>query len=112
MTTPINASIIMTATPAIVVTLAYFAKQEKITLRKTIGILIAGIGVYFFLTIDGSSFESVHFIGDLLVLTNALTYGVYLVIVKPLLVKYHPITVVKWVFLFGGIIGGFIACGS
>ena len=50
MTTPINASIIMTVNPIIVVTLAYLAKQEKITYKKIVGILIAGTSAYFFLT--------------------------------------------------------------
>jgi drug/metabolite transporter (DMT)-like permease len=47
------------------------------------------------------SFSSDTFVGDLLILINATFYGVYLVIVKPLLARYHPITVMKWVFLFG-----------
>ncbi len=32
---------------------------------------------------------------------NASSYGVYLVLISPLMRKYHPITVIKWVFLFG-----------
>jgi drug/metabolite transporter (DMT)-like permease len=104
MTTPINASIIMTVNPIIVVTLAYLTKQEKITYKKIIGILIAGISAYFFLTKDGSSFNDDHFLGDFLILVNASSYGIYLILAKPLLRKYNPITVVKWMFLFGGII--------
>jgi len=37
----------------------------------------------------------------LLVLINAFAYGVYLVAVKPLMSKYHPLTIISWVFLFG-----------
>lgn len=104
MTTPINASIIMTINPIIVVTLAYFAKLEKITPKKIIGILIAGVSAYFFLTKDGSSFNDHHFLGDFLILVNATSYGIYLIIAKPLLVKYNPMTVVKWMFFFGSLI--------
>ncbi len=104
MTTPINASIIITVNPIIVVTLAYFAKQEKITLKKIIGVLIAGVSVYFFLTKEGASFNDDHFMGDFLILVNASSYGIYLVLAKPLLTKYNPMTVVKWMFLFGGLI--------
>jgi drug/metabolite transporter (DMT)-like permease len=39
--------------------------------------------------------------GDIFILLNAASYAVYLVIVKPLMKKYHPMTVIKWVFLFG-----------
>jgi drug/metabolite transporter (DMT)-like permease len=104
MTTPINASIIMTINPIIVVTLAYFAKMEKITPQKIIGILIAGISVYFFLTKDGASFNDNHFLGDFLILINASSYGIYLVLAKPLMIKYNPMTVVKWMFFFGSLI--------
>ena len=45
---------------------------------------------------SGASWE-----GDLLVLINAFAYGVYLVAVKPLMSKYHPLTIISWVFLFG-----------
>lgn len=104
MTTPINASIIMTVNPIIVVALAYFAKLERITLKKVLGIFIAGVSVYFFLTKDGSSFNDDHFLGDFLILVNASSFGIYLVLAKPLLVKYNPMTVVKWMFIFGAII--------
>lgn len=39
--------------------------------------------------------------GDLMILLNASSYGVYLVIVKPLMKKYNPITVIRWAFTFG-----------
>ncbi|MCK5907659.1 MAG: DMT family transporter, partial [Flavobacteriales bacterium] len=40
-------------------------------------------------------------LGNLMILVNAASYAMYLVVVKPLMKKYHPITVSKWVFLFG-----------
>ena len=40
-------------------------------------------------------------IGNLFVLLNATSYALYLVIVKPLMKKYHPITVMFYVFGFG-----------
>ena len=42
--------------------------------------------------------------GNLLIILNATSYGLYLVLVKPLMKKYSPITVIKWVFTFGLII--------
>ena len=104
MTTPINASIIMTINPIIVVILAYLAKLEKITLKKIIGILVGGLSVYFFLIKDGASFNDDHFLGDFFILLNASSYAIYLILAKPLMSKYNPMTVVKWVFFFGSII--------
>ena len=40
-------------------------------------------------------------IGDILILINCISWSIYMVMVKPLMMKYKTVTVVKWVFLFG-----------
>jgi drug/metabolite transporter (DMT)-like permease len=47
------------------------------------------------------SFSSDTFLGDVFIFINATAYGVYLVLISPLMKKYHPVTVIKWVFLLG-----------
>jgi len=42
--------------------------------------------------------------GDLLILVNATSYSIYLVIVKPLMAHYKPITVITWVFFVGWLV--------
>ena len=37
-------------------------------------------------------------------MTNAIIYAYYLIIAKPLLHKYSPLTVIKWTFFFGGLL--------
>ena len=49
----------------------------------------------------GDRVESVNWQGDLLVLLNASSYAAYLVLVKPLMSKYHPLTVVRYTFTIG-----------
>nr|WP_262914141.1 DMT family transporter [Portibacter lacus] len=41
-----------------------------------------------------------YIFGNSLVFLNAIVYGLYLVLIKPMLKKYHPLTVIKWVFTF------------
>ncbi len=36
-----------------------------------------------------------------MVLINAISYSIYIIILKKLTDKYHPFTFIKWVFLFG-----------
>ena len=48
-----------------------------------------------------SSFDNYFFIGNLLVFINATSYAIYLVLVKGLMKKYQPLTVMFFVFLFG-----------
>lgn len=102
LTTPIDAAIIMTIIPVFVLGISTFLGQEKLTLRKIIGMFF-GLGGALTLVTYGKSINlnSEAFQGNILVLINALSYGSYLVVVQPLMKKYHPLTVIKWVFTFG-----------
>ena len=40
-------------------------------------------------------------LGNLLVFINATSYSLYLIIVKKLTEKYHPLTFIKWIYLIG-----------
>jgi len=102
LTLPINAAVIMTSTPILVLIVAAILIRERITLLRASGIGLGLAGALLILLMGKEvSFSSDTFVGDLLILVNATSYGVYLVIVKPLVAKYHPITVMKWIFLFG-----------
>jgi len=101
-TTPINAAIVMTSTPVLVLLAASLLLREKITRSKIIGIVSGITGALLIILVGKDfSFGSETMLGDLLVLINASSYAVYLVMVKPLMKKYHPLTVIKWIFLFG-----------
>ena len=91
----------MTTTPIIVLIISAIIIKEKITRRKIIGIACGAIGATLLIGGKDFSFNTNYFWGDIFILINAASFGVFLVIVKPLMRKYHPITVVKWTFLFG-----------
>ena len=101
-TSPINASIIMTSNPILVLIISHLMLREVITKHKIIGVSIGGLGALFLL-LSTKAGNSIHasLLGDLMIFINAMSYGVYLVIVKPLLSKYKPTTVIFWVFFFG-----------
>ncbi|MEH0157753.1 DMT family transporter [Limibacter armeniacum] len=101
MTSPINASVIMTSTPIIVLLVSSVLIRERITIKKFIGIGLGLIGALWLIGGEGLTFNSETVIGDLTVFANAAAYSIYLVIVKPLMARYHPYTITKWIFLFG-----------
>lgn len=102
LTTPINAAVIMVTNPILVLIMGAFLATEVITKRKMLGIALGTIGAISLITYGGAvELNSNHFWGNIMVLINAASYGVYLVLVKPLMQKYKPITVISWVFLFG-----------
>ena len=96
----INAGIIMTTNPILVLILAYFLIREKITLTKVSGILLGATGAVL-LTLAGSSGKGDSLLGDAFLFVNAVSYAIYLVIAKPLMKKYNPLTVITYVFTFG-----------
>ena len=102
LTTPINAAIIMTISPVLVIITSAIIIKEKITLRKIIGIILGLIGACILILNSGDiSFENDFFTGNILVLINATSYAIYLVLVKTLMKRYNPITVMFYVFIFG-----------
>lgn len=102
LTTPINAAIVMTTNPILVMLLSFIIVKEAISFRKILGITLGLIGASILILSDGSiDLSSNNSTGNLFVFINATSYGLYLVIVKPLLNKYHPLTVLFYAFAFG-----------
>ncbi len=102
LTGPIHASLIMTTTPILVLMISSIWLGEKITLRKIIGVLVGGSGAVLLITYGETvSFQSDQLLGDLQILINATSYGIYLVIVKSLMARYQSFTVLFWLFFFG-----------
>lgn len=101
-TTPINAALMMTTTPILVLLLSGIFHDEKITWLKIAGVICGAAGAVLVI-LSGKEITrgSGQTMGDIFVLLNATSYAIYLVIVKPLMKKYHPITVITWVFIFG-----------
>ena len=108
LTSPIHASLIMTITPIFVLLVSYILLGSVITNRKLIGIFIGGVGAAMLLVYSAensgsANLSGVSMLGDTLILINALSYGIYLVVAKPLMKKYRPLTVVTWVFIIGAV---------
>ena len=96
----INAGIIMTINPILVVILSFFILKEKITWKKSVGILIGATGAVL-LTLTAGTGSGDSLLGDLFLFINATSYAIYLVLVKPLMKKYKPFTVITYIFSFG-----------
>jgi len=101
LTSPVDASIIITAIPVLVLIFSAFILKERITKNKLIGIIIGAIGAILLVWYGQSSGGTSSLLGNIFVLINSISYALYLVLIKPLLKKYSPITVISWVFLFG-----------
>lgn len=101
-TSAINSSIIMVATPILVLVLSGLIIGERITWGKALGVALGATGALSLIALkpDGDA-GGATVLGDMFILINATAYGIYLVIVKPLMRRYTAITVMSWSFMFG-----------
>ena len=102
MTSPISASVIMVTSPIIVLSFATIFLNEKATKKKLAGIFIGMAGAAL-LIVYGQTFKmgDSEVLGNFLILVNATSYALYLILIKNLSKKYHPLTFAKWLYLFG-----------
>ena len=103
LSTPINSAVLITITPILVVILSALFIKEKITLRRGMGVFMGLIGALALILFGAEIRQDATNIplGNLLFIVNATSYGLYLIIVKKLLEKYHPFTLMKWMFGIG-----------
>lgn len=106
LSTPINSSVLVTITPIIVVVLSALYIQEKITWQKSSGILLGFIGALLLVLMGAETRQDAPNIplGNMLFIVNATSYGTYLILVKKLIEKYHPFTLMKWLFAIAVVI--------
>ncbi|HUX55726.1 MAG TPA: DMT family transporter [Bacteroidales bacterium] len=102
LTSPINSSIILSTNPIFAFIFAALILKEKISFLKGTGLAIGLSGVLMLILQNGTpDMASSTFIGDVFTLVNTISWAFYTVIIKRMLEKYHPITVMKWTFFFG-----------
>ena len=102
LTTPVDASLIHVLNPILVMLFAGIIIREKITWIKIAGIALGGGGALVLILYGKSVNMSTNsFAGNICIFLNMVFYALYLVLLKPMAVKYHPITILMWVSLFG-----------
>lgn len=101
LTKPSDASLIMTITPVFVLVFSAYFLKEKLSLKKWVGVFIGFSGAILLCGTTFLNTGAYTFWGDFMVFVNALLYGLYLILVKPLAQKYHPVTLFKWICLIG-----------
>ncbi|MDD7915721.1 DMT family transporter [Polaribacter ponticola] len=103
LTTPISASVMMVTSPILVLIFSSILIRKPIGRQRVLGVIIGLIGTVLLITYGNAADSNAtnSNLGNFLVFVNAASYGLYLVISKNLIVKYHPIFLVKWLYLLG-----------
>lgn len=101
-TSPIDASIVVTMLPILTMILAAIILKEPITVMKAVGVLVGASGALLLVfhspvLHNGRS----NFWGNLIVFGAVGSFALYLTLFKNLITRYSAVTVMKWMFLFG-----------
>jgi len=99
--TPSHASLLYAMTPLVVLLFAGRLLREERLVAKTVGILVAFLGVGVILFERGLRNELTVLRGDLIILVAVLGWSLYTVLSKRLLTRYDPMTVTTWSIVSG-----------
>lgn len=103
-TSAVTASLLITLLPVFTMVLSFMILKEPISWMKTMGVVIGGSGALILIlsNADGHGNSSVK--GILLILLSSICFAFYLTLFKKLIAKFHPIHLMKWMFLFAFLI--------
>lgn len=102
LTYPIHAVLLMLTTPILITIIAAWLLKERINVYKIAGLGFGITGAVILISSGKNSGSGGNVIlGDILVLINAVSYTVYFILVKPLMLKYDPVQVIRVVFTWG-----------
>ncbi len=102
-TTATSAAILMPSIPVFAAMLAGLLGIERMAWKKWVGVVFAVTGALIMLGMAGLGLSRTALMGNALVLLNCASFALYLVLQRPLLERLHPMTVLGWAFLFGGL---------
>jgi len=93
-----NTSLILSTSPIFVAIIGTLAGQEKLRRWNWLGTLLSFTGLYLLVWGSGTGLKwgSETLLGSLLVLASACTWGLYTVLLKPLVQRYSATKVTAW----------------
>lgn len=101
---PIDISIIMTLPPVFVLLITAITGHQRPSWGEIAGIAVSMVGAAVVILAGGrGEGGSDRLLGDLLAVASTICYALYLVILEGPTRRYHPSTMLRWVFLFAAI---------
>ncbi len=102
-TTAANGALLYAATPVFVLIFSRVFLAETITVKKSIGIALAFVGVVVVIFEKGISLSSDYTYGNLVVLVAVLCWGLFTIFGKSMVIKYGALQSTSMAAFLGGI---------
>lgn len=102
LTFPIHAALLLLITPILIVFISAWLLKERLGLYKFAGLVLGISGaLVLILAKENAGIGDNVFMGDIFIVINAVSYTIYFILIKPLMLKYNPIVILRWVFTLG-----------
>lgn len=102
-TTPTNAALFYSTTPAVVIVMSTIMGKEKLRIMRGIGILIAFIGVCLIIFEKGIDFSSEYMIGNMLLVVAVFAWAYYTVQGRSFVLEYGAFSISIITMVIGAI---------
>ncbi len=99
-----NTSLLAVTIPIFTLSIGAIWGVERLRKLKIVGIILAAIGVVLLIDPRNASFSSETTLGDLLVILNSLSYGIYVAVSKDTITRNGAIKSTAWIFIFGSLV--------
>jgi drug/metabolite transporter (DMT)-like permease len=99
-----NTSLLAVTIPIFTLMISAAAGTEKLRGPTIVGIIFAAAGVVLLIDPGAASFSSETTIGDLMIVINSLSYGIYVATSKEVITRNGPFRSMMWVFIFASVI--------
>lgn len=99
-TTATNATLLTAMTPILTLSVASFLSEQRPPTRRLLGIPVALAGLLWLLDVSRLDFGDRTFVGNALILANALSYSIFLVLARDILRRHSAVRVTAAIFRY------------
>ena len=99
-----NTSLLAVTIPIFAIAVGAATGSERLRPVKIGGIILAAIGIIILIDPRNASFSSQTTIGDIMIVINSLSYGIYVATSKSVVTRNGAFRSIMWIFIFASII--------
>ena len=99
-----NTSLLAVTIPIFTLAVSAIVGTEKLRLIKVVGIILAAVGIIYLIDPRNASFSSETTLGDLMIIANSLSYGIFVAVSKETITRNGAFRSMMWIFIFASIV--------
>jgi drug/metabolite transporter (DMT)-like permease len=99
-----NTSLLAVTIPIFTLIVSTIAGTELLRAGKVLGIALAAAGIIFLIDPRNASFSSETTLGDMMIIANSLSYGIFVATSKETITRNGAFRSTMWIFIFASIV--------